>query len=61
MKNALLIMMPPPDLWGVRDMAVLRNYATSNNTNQDRSNIPGTWERDDQPMNERIREVIQKH
>ena len=55
MKNALLIMMPPPDLWGVRDMAVLRNYATSTNTNQD---IPGTWERDDQPMNERIREVI---
>ena len=29
MKNALLIMMPPPDLWGVRDMAVFRTQSNS--------------------------------
>ena len=60
MKNALLIMMPSPDLWGVRNMAVFRaqSNSTSSSTANNR-NIMGTnGEQDVQPRDERIVEVI---
>lgn len=59
MKNALLIMMPPPDLWGVRAMAVFRTQSLSTSTRAaNNSNSLGTnWEQDLQPRDERIEEL----
>jgi hypothetical protein len=60
MKNALLIMMPPPDLWGVRDMAVFRNQSNSTSASaaNNRNSMGTNWEQDVQPRDERIVEVI---
>ena len=59
MKNALLIMMPSPDLWGVRNMAVFRDQSNSTSSGTANNRNMGTnGEQDVQPRDERIVEVI---